>query len=604
MNSRRINKISYFSASKWHIICILGVILLSLLIPVSGASVPEITSLVPDTGHAGFSHLVTMNGQGFSENMSVGLALDDTILNITDLQYISDTSVKFRVIIPPDAKPGLYQMILRSPSSGEQRYNQVFHVKPPAAPEIENISPSSGMAGSTVPFLLTGKFFRSGCIVRITDNTKQIDASNLTVSYGQISGEFILPVDIQPGTWNLSVINPDGLSSVQSSHFTITALPAPWILAITPDQGGMDTPVQVAVTGGNFLKGASFTLSRKDHTVQGSDIVVDSPGRIIGTILIPRKYLEGLWDLTVTNPDGQSVQKPNAYLSGEPYAPFNLQISPSWGIQGREYQLVIRGMAFLEGDRVTLQRGERTIAAKNVTIVSETQITCTISIPENAEQGAWDVVVTSRYNKSDILKGGFYIYTKTSLLLAGIEPDNGEQGQYMTATITGNNLVNGSSVSLTAGGKDVIRSEKTILIRPDEMKAWLHIPSDTMPDTYDLTLTFPSGQKLVKSGAFRVFYNNTPIIDTIEPDRAPTGTEDLKVTATGKNFGDGEYLNLNLSLNNTTLPVSGAMSYKGTRIIGYLSIPNGTETGWYTLDVTRDAGRGRSSSKAEMFRVL
>ncbi len=604
MNSKQMNSTSHFFARYWYLFCILGGILLAGLTPVSGAVAPDITALAPDTVHAGFSHLITLTGQGFSENITIALVKDDSVLNVTDMKFLSNTSVTFRVVVPADAKPGMYQMILSSPSLGEHRYNQVFHVQPPAAPEIENITPSSAMAGASVPLQLTGKYFRSGCTVLLTQDTRQIALTNLSVRYDQISGDLVLPTDTRPGTWNLSVTNADGQEAVSAPAFTVIALPQPQILAITPDQGDMDAPVQVAVTGSNFLKGATFTLSRNDLTVQGTDPVVDSPGRIIGIVQVPAKYHDGLWDLTVTNPDGQSAKKTNAYLSGEPYAPFNMQITPVWGIQGTERQVTIRGMSFLEGDRVTLQRGEKTISAKNVTIVSATQITCTIPIPENAEQGAWDVVVTSRYNKSDILKAGFSIYTKTSLLLSGIEPDTGEQGQYLTATITGNNLANGSVVTLSASGEDPIQSESTTLVRTDELKAWFHIPSDAMPDLYDLTITFPSGQQLVKAGAFRILYNNTPVITSIEPDRAPAGTDDLKITVTGRNFGDGEYLNLNLTHNVTTIPVSGSVSYKGTRITGYLTIPNGTETRWYDLEVTRDAGRGRSAAKAEMFRVL
>lgn len=604
MNSKQMNSTSHFFARYWYLFCILGGILLAGLTPVSGAVAPDITALAPDTVHAGFSHLITLTGQGFSENITIALVKDDSVLNVTDMKFLSNTSVTFRVVVPADAKPGMYQMILSSPSLGEHRYNQVFHVQPPAAPEIENIMPSSAMAGASVPLQLTGKYFRSGCTVLLTQDTRQIALTNLSVRYDQISGDLVLPTDTRPGTWNLSVTNADGQEAVSAPAFTVIALPQPQILAITPDQGDMDAPVQVAVTGSNFLKGATFTLSRNDLTVQGTDPVVDSPGRIIGIVQVPAKYHDGLWDLTVTNPDGQSAKKTNAYLSGEPYAPFNMQITPVWGIQGTERQVTIRGMSFLEGDRVTLQRGEKTISAKNVTIVSATQITCTIPIPENAEQGAWDVVVTSRYNKSDILKAGFSIYTKTSLLLSGIEPDTGEQGQYLTATITGNNLANGSVVTLSASGEDPIQSESTTLVRTDELKAWFHIPSDAMPDLYDLTITFPSGQQLVKAGAFRILYNNTPVITSIEPDRAPAGTDDLKITVTGRNFGDGEYLNLNLTHNVTTIPVSGSVSYKGTRITGYLTIPNGTETRWYDLEVTRDAGRGRSAAKAEMFRVL
>ncbi|WP_214034641.1 hypothetical protein [Methanospirillum sp.] len=607
MNLKKYKSKSFIPARYWYLFCILGGILLACTGPVFGASAPDITALSPDSVHAGFSHLVTLSGQGFTDNMTIGFRQDDNALNVTDMKFISDEKVTFRVITPSDAKPGFYQMILSSPVFGEQKYNQVFHVRPPAAPELENITPSSAMAGTTVEVHLTGKYFRSGCTAFLTHETSRINLSSLSVRYDQVDGEIILSADATPGIWNLSVINPDGQEAESSQAFTITALPKPQILAITPDRGDKDTPVQVTITGSNFINGTVFALSRNDLIISGTGIVVDTPGRITGTVLIPQKYHEGLWDLTITNPDGQYATKASAFLGGEPYTPFNLQISPSWGIQGTEREVTLRGMSFLEGDHVTLQKGEKTISAKNVTIQSETRINCIILIPESSDTGSWDVVVTNRYGKSDIIRDGFTIYSKTSLLLAGIEPDNGEQGQFIAATITGNNLVNGSLVSLT-NGKKSIQSESASLVSPGGMKALFHIPADAMPDKYDLVITFPSGQRLEKPGAFRVFYNNTPVITSIVPDRAPAGAEDIKVTVFGRNFGNGEYLNLNLTYNATddmiTIPILSAVSYQGTRITGYLSIPNGTLPRWYDLDITRDAGRGRSSSKEEAFRVL
>ena len=185
-----------------------------------------------------------------------------------------------------------------------------------------------------------------------------------------------------------------------------------------------------------------------------------------------------------------------------------------------------------------------------------------------------------------------------------MEPNTGEQGQYLTAVITGNNLENGSVISLALDGEESIIGESESPTRSDQVKVWFHIPSDAKPDLWDLTLTTPSGQQLTKPDAFKVSYNNTPVITAIEPDRAAVGTDDLKIMVTGENFGDNEYINLDLVMNNSTLPVAGAVSYKGTQITGYLTIPNCTKTGWYDLSVIRDAGLGKAAVKSEMFRVL
>ncbi|NLL09484.1 MAG: hypothetical protein GX268_01055, partial [Methanomicrobiales archaeon] len=131
MNSKKIKNRSFFPDRNWYLFCILGGILLACTGPVFGASAPDITALSPDSVHAGFSYLVTLSGQGFTDNMTIGFGQDDNALNVTDMKFISDEKVTFRVITPSDAKPGFYQMILSSPVFGEQKYNQVFHVRPP-----------------------------------------------------------------------------------------------------------------------------------------------------------------------------------------------------------------------------------------------------------------------------------------------------------------------------------------------------------------------------------------------------------------------------------------------------------------------------------------
>ncbi|WP_181391417.1 IPT/TIG domain-containing protein [Methanospirillum stamsii] len=588
-----------------HLLFVLTIMVCTSFCPVLATEiVPDIMSLNPDTGYAGFSYLVTVNGQNFKPDMTASLELDGSVLNLSEISLVNNSSLTFRALIPASVKPGYYQFSLVSPDGKVQKLNQAFHVQPPAAPMIQNLSPAQAKAGSLVPAQITGKYFRSGGNVSLSKGKEKIILTNQSVSFTNISGTFAIPVDVAPGTWNVTVTNSDGQNATLPEAFTIMALPAPRILAITPDQGEMDTPVTVAITGSEFLPGAVFSLNRKDLVITGKDVVTDSSGRITGFVLVPSKYPEGLWDLWVTNPDGQSVQKNNAFLSGTPAAPFSLHISPSWAVQGTNREVTIRGMAFLEGDRVTLQSAEKTIQATNITVVSDTQITCTLEIPSDAKTGSWDVVVTSRYNKSDILPSGFRIYDKESLLLAGIEPDVAEQGQFFTATVYGHNLVNGSGISLTAEGEEPILGEVMFIPSLGEMGVSFHIPADAMPDIWDLTLISPSGKELTKDKALKVSYNNTPVIFTIDPDRAPAGTDDMKVTVTGKNFGDNEYLDLNLSLNGTTLPVSGTVSYKGTRAIGYLTIPNGTPTGWYDLSLIRDAGQGKGSMEREMFRVL
>lgn len=582
---------------------LVAVLLLAVAGQVTGTA-PDVISVSPDTEYAGFVYPITISGEHFTPGLSVNLSRDTTSLRVSDLTVLSNSSVTCKVTIPADAPPGGYQVTVTNPGSEEVRLNEAFHVEAPANPEILNITPNQSMAGNQVQVRISGRYLRSGGGAVLSHGGQNVTITNYSASYDGITGSFPFPVDAEPGSWNLTVINPDGKNATHTGAFEVTALPAPLITGVSPNQGSMDTVVQLTITGEHLLPGASFVLSRAEKEIPGEEVMTESPGRITGSVTIPAKTLEGLWDLTVMNPDGQAVTRRDAYLSGSPYAPFSLHISPAWGIQGKESRVTIHGMGFLDGDIVTLNKGDVVLKATDTLIKSDSEMICTIPIPSDAETGAWDVWVTSRYGKSDTLRSGFTIFSSSSLILADIVPKNAEQGEDICATISGNNLQNGSRVSLTAEGEDTINAGVVTWKSPGEMEACFHIPGDAMPDFWNLTLTSPSGKTLSRPQAIRVTYNNTPVIVAMEPDRAPVGTRDMKIKVTGKNFGDGEFLDLHLTRNNSTISADGTISYKGTLITGYLSIPNGTPTGWYDLSVVREREEGRSATKSEFFRVL
>ena len=84
-----------------------------------------------------------------------------------------------------------------------------------------------------------------------------------------------------------------------------------------------------------------------------------------------------------------------------PTPPVIVSIAPIYGISYSGVNpclLTVTGTGFKTGDFIQLKMtGQTTINATNVIIVSTTQITCSVDL-SNAQQGRWDVVVTSTDN--------------------------------------------------------------------------------------------------------------------------------------------------------------------------------------------------------------
>ena len=364
---------------------------------------PVFFDLSPKSGYAGFVYQLSLNGENFNPDTSVQLNMDTENLTVSNITFVSNKSLNFRVSIPTTARPGMYDLNITNPDGKYQKYKQIFVVMPTPPPNITGFTPDNCIAGSLVPVTITGQYFRIGGseTVTISQGSKTYTLQNQSVSIGKITGIFSLPVDTPAGSWNITVINPDRQQNTIIGGLTIKLLPPPEVLSIAPNHGGMNTPVLVTISGSNFLSNATVSLVRKDKALPGDKVSVVSNNSLTCVVSVPDTFVEGMWDVSVTNPDGQSGWMKNAYLSGDPASPFSLDISPSWGVQGTNREVNISGMAFLEGEKVSIKKDGKEINAGNVAIISNNEIICTIPVPSDAQTGSWDVVITNRYGKSD-----------------------------------------------------------------------------------------------------------------------------------------------------------------------------------------------------------
>jgi hypothetical protein len=114
---------------------------------------------------------------------------------------------------------------------------------PLPAPTVTGVVPGSGMAGMTVNISsITGTNFRTGATVRLARGSTTITGSDVTTaSASNISCRFGILPSAEIGTWNVTVINPDGQSGTFANGFTVTtattAPPVANFTNITPRSG-------------------------------------------------------------------------------------------------------------------------------------------------------------------------------------------------------------------------------------------------------------------------------------------------------------------------------------------------------------------------------
>jgi len=117
----------------------------------------------------------------------------------------------------------------------------------------------------------------------------------------------------------------------------------------------------------------------------------------------------GLWNVTVTNYDGQTGSLPNGFTVFPPQLSVT-SISPSTGVNTGSVTITnLSGTLFQSGATVNLTRtGQLNITATNVQVVSSSQITCTLPLTGKAA-GQGNIIVTNPDGQSGILANGFTV---------------------------------------------------------------------------------------------------------------------------------------------------------------------------------------------------
>ena len=202
-----------------------------------------------------------------------------------------------------------------------------------------------------------------------------------------------------------------GAGFLKSAYFaTSSPVLAPIVTSITPASGVNTGSIDITnLAGANFQSGATVKLSKSGAPdINATNVIVVSSSKITCTFNISG-VAGGLWNVTVTNPDGRSGSLSSAFNITFA-APVIFSITPTKGVNTGIINITnLAGSNFLTGATVKLSKaGQSDIIASNVVIMSATQITCNLDLTGKAI-GGWDISVTNTDGQSGSLSQGFVV---------------------------------------------------------------------------------------------------------------------------------------------------------------------------------------------------
>ena len=502
---------------------------------------PVVIDAAPGTGvNSGNTGLINLNGTGFLNDALVKLVRSGEP-DITGKGIVIESDTLIHCFFDlSGARVGFWDVVVTNTDMLSGTLPEGFFISYPAAPSVTGIDPDSGVNTGPVTITnLSGTGFKDGATVTLLKSGEtNISGTGVVVAApDRITCNFDL-TGAKTGAWDVLVTNDDGQQGTLAGGFTVT-YPAPVVGSITPDTGINTGPVTITnLSGSGFRPGAEVTFVKLGSPdIEATGVTVVHRGKITCTVNLAGAAA-GLWNIVVTNDDGQYAILPNAFSVEYP-APTVTGITPSKGTNnGSIFISAVTGTGFRTGATVQLTRnGQNPILATGVTVVNQNTLNCTFDLTSKAI-GKWNVLVTNTDSKSGILASGFEITPPPPV------PDFTGTPILGTAPLT----VQFTDLSTNSPYLWVWNfGDGTSMVGLDQQNP-IHTYQKPGQYTVLLQVTNKGGTvQVVKEGYITVV--STPIASFIaEPEQGPapllvrfTDTSDGKPTTWFWKFGDGGY---------------------------------------------------------------
>ncbi|MBI2605013.1 MAG: IPT/TIG domain-containing protein [Deltaproteobacteria bacterium] len=480
------------------VVCLLALSVAGCLkpndVPVSVSSTgaagpaPHLYSITPSLGTLTGSDTFEVKG----ENLSSGLTITIGGTACYGLLYRDATTVTCNF---PPLPSGVYD--LRAVNPDGQAAALPGSVTYFVVPVALSRSPTNGIAAGGNILTVTGTGFLPGATVKIgTTNCGSVNVIGVTTL------TCVLPAKT-PGTYDITVTNPDTQSSTLTNAYTYN--PPPVIAGRTPTNGKLAGGNTLTITGSYFTNGLAVTvggLACASPVLTGSTkITCTLPANVAGT-----------YDIVVTNPDTQPSTFANAYTYNP--MPALASVAPANGRITGTNTLTLTGTGFMSGATVTVGGA----ACTTLVVVSGTTITC--KAPAQPA-GTYDVVVTNLDTQAATLSSG-YTYNPVPTITAR-SPINGPLAGGGTLTIDGTGFMAGATV--TVGGTTCASPAVT----PTQITCTLAAHAS---GSQTIVITNPDTQSVSLVNGYN--YNPFPALPTLNPTSGKlAGGTNLTITGSG-----------------------------------------------------------------------
>lgn len=237
----------------------------------------------------------------------------------------SVTATTIAATVPKGMTPGFHGVSVKNPDGKIATLTDAFLVidssnppDPDLPPFVEGLYPSTITNGEDTPIVILGEnFIEIPEVVvgeRVLSEVDYISPYTLRVT---------IPGDMPGGSYDVTVINPNGLSHLLEEGLVVVEPSPPVVLYLLPDSTEDDVAIDVGIIGFNFEVDSKVTLGETELT----DVIHLSSTTLMVTV--PAGTPAGVYDIVVANSDGRSGRLKNGFtvISTQPTPPENVDLT-------------------------------------------------------------------------------------------------------------------------------------------------------------------------------------------------------------------------------------------------------------------------------------
>ncbi len=479
-------------------------------------------------------------------------------------------TIEANITVSGAATPGYRDVTVTTPEGSDTQANGFMVL---GIPSIASISPTQAIQGQTSSVTVTGSNLFGVTAVSFGSG---VTVNSFTVDSGtQITASITVGGAATPGARDVSATNAAGTGTL-TGGFTVNPAP-PGVVSVSPNFGVEGQTFDVTITG-TYFTGATSVSFGADINV--NSFTVDGATQITANITIGGSATPGLRDVSVTGPGGPGTLTNGFTVLGIPAVTI---ASPNQGVQGQTFNVTISGSNFTAATSVGF--GDN-ITVNSFTVASDTQITANISIDAGAPAGMRDVSVTAPGGTATLTNGFIVVAIPT---VGSVSPNEADQGQTASVTITGTDLYGVTTVSFGSG----VTVNSFTVDNATQITASISVSGSATVGARDVAVANAAGTGTLTSG-FTVD-QAPPAIASVNPGEGLQGqTENVTITGsyftgtTSVSFGD------NITVNSFSVD-------SDTQITANITVDGAAPTGYRDVVVTTPEG---SDTEANGFVVV